>query len=152
MKSFCKALVLFLDASLFVSLAIGPLLAQRGGPVAPGPSVAGHWAGKMVMVLVASKREVTIGLDFTLEETGNTVSGALTYITPGSTTPHIVPIKGIEEEGKLNILWDFSDVEHCRLHLAVDNDKLTGNLVNSRDNPRLLGNDGIGEVTLNKIP
>ena len=77
------------------------LLAQAGGlqPQPPGPSVARHWTGKMTMILAASKREVTLPIDLVLEQDGNNVTGKFTM--RGNRT---IPAKGIEENGKLNLL------------------------------------------------
>src|ERR1700749_179021 len=91
------------------ALVTATLFAQAGGlqPQPPGPSVAGHWTGKMTMILAASKREVTLPIDLVLEQDGNNVTGKL--IMRGNRT---IPAKGIEENEKLNLLWDFNEAEH----------------------------------------
>lgn len=137
-------------AAFLLFAGMTPGLAQRGGPVEPGPTVAGHWAGKMVLVLSASKREVPVPLDFKLTQDGTTVGGSLTYTNPNDASVHTIDVKGIEEGGKLNLTFDFSDREHCRFHLTIVGDTLNGELFNYHDNPRSWGADETGAVTLNK--
>lgn len=134
-------------AFMLISVAATALLPQVGGlqPQPPGPGVAGHWTGKMTMVLAASRREVTLPLDLVLEQDGNNVTGKLTM--RGNRT---IPVKGIEENGKLNVLWDFNDAEHCRLHLAINGDNLNGSLYNFHDNPQKWDVDETGNVALNR--
>ena len=134
--------------SVLIASVATMLVAQRGGlqPQPAGPSVAGHWVGKITMVLAASKREVSLPVDFVLEQDGNNVTGKLS-MTRGNST---IPVKGIEENGKLNLLWDFNEAEHCRLHLTIEGDTLSGNLYNFHDNPQKWDVDETGEVTLNR--
>ena len=133
-----------------IALAATLSLAQKGGipPQPPGPSVAGHWTGKITMILAASKREVTLPVNFQLEQAANAniVTGNLT-MGRGNTS---IPVKGIEENGKLNLVWDFSDNEHCRLHLTLEGDALSGNLYNFHDNPQKWDVDETGQVTLSR--
>ena len=124
---------------------------QKGEPIAPGAPVAGHWAGNFVMEMAATKRQVQIKLDFVLEQDGNKVRGTLNYITPAGGPPHAVPVEGIEEQGQLTLRWDFTEVEHCRLHLAIDGDTLNGTMLNFRDNPHNWGNDASGVVALTRV-
>jgi hypothetical protein len=102
----------------------------------------------MIIILKASKREITIPLDIKLTQQGTIVSGNLTYINNGESKT--VEVKGIEEEGNLNLLLDFSPVEHCRFHLTVVGDTLNGELFNFHDNPRSWGSDETGPVTLKR--
>jgi len=99
----------------------------------------------MTMVLAASKREVTLPIDLFLEQDGNNVTGKLTM--RGNRT---IPAKGIEENGKLNLLWDFNEAEHCRLHLTIDGDTLSGSLYNFHDNPQKWDVDETGSIALNR--
>ncbi len=134
-------------AFLLMAMAATTLWAQVAGlqPQPTGPTVTGHWTGKMTMVLAASKREVTLPIDLLLEQDGNNVTGKLTM-----RGPRAIPVKGIEENGKLNLLWDFNEAEHCRLHLQIEGDTLSGNLYNYHDNPQKWDVDETGEVALNR--
>jgi hypothetical protein len=138
----------FVRGFALVAVAATMLVAQRGGlqPQPPGPSVAGHWAGEIKMVLSASKREVTLPVEFVLEQDTNNVTGKL-IMSKGN---RAIPVKGIEENGKLNLLWDFNEAEHCRLHLTLDGNSLNGPLFNFHDNPQQWDVDESGEVTLNR--
>lgn len=147
--SLCAALVALLGAPAMAQPpAQAPAAAPRPPP--PGPPVAGHWSGQMVLILKASKREVPVPLDFKLTQDGNTVTGLLTYTSSVDHTVKTREVRGIEEEGKLNLLWDFNEREHCRLHLTIDGDTLNGELFNFHDNPRSWGADETGPVTLKR--
>jgi hypothetical protein len=135
----------YLRNSILLALAALTLMGQALQPQPPGSSVAGHWTGKMTMILAASKREVTLPLDFVFEQDGNNVKGTLTM--RGNKT---LPAKGIEENGKLNLLFDFNESEHCRFHLTVDGDTMSGPLFNFHDNPQKWDVDETGTVTLTR--
>lgn len=132
-------------AAFVLFVAAMTLAGQPLQTLPPGPSVAGHWTGKMTMVLAASKREVTLPIDLLLEQNGNNVTGKL-----GMRGGRTIDAKGIEENGKLNLLFDFSEAEHCRLHLTLDGDSLSGNLFNFHDNPQKWDVDETGTMTLNR--
>jgi hypothetical protein len=136
----------------FTMLIMFPVtVAAQRAMVEPGPSVAGHWTGKMVFI-TTSKREVSAPIDFELSQSGDDVSGELTYTRMADNTVHTVHVKGVEEEGKLNLTWDFSDREHCRFHLTLVGDTLNGELFNYHDNPGSWRADATGPVTLSRAP
>jgi hypothetical protein len=138
----------YLQMPVILGLALATMFAQAPGglqPQPPGPGVAGHWTGKMTMILAASKREVTLPLDLELEQNGNNVTGKL--LMRGNRT---IPARGIEENGKLNLLFDFNEAEHCRLHLTIEGETLNGSLFNYHDNPQKWDVDETGSVALTR--